>query len=121
MTISMQYKSGGTWYDVSSNIKFTGKTPWQSEPKITTHEIDGADHDILYHRGRHSRSSNISGYCARTSANVLALESLKDGRTVRVRSTVNDTDWVQGMVTSLQISNKAGELFVGFSMTVVEQ
>lgn len=123
MTITMQYSTdgGSTWTSVSSALKFTAKSPWTSEPKITTHEIDGADYDLLYHRGRHSATCTVRGYCRRTSANVKAIEDLKDGRLVRVMSTVNDATYRQGLVTSATPTDMGGSLFVSFSLTVVEQ
>jgi hypothetical protein len=115
MTITV--KKNGT--AVSSAIKWMSMTPWTSVPKITEHEIDGASYDILYHRGRKSRSCTLTGYCQRTSANTAILEGLKDGSTITVVSTTDGT--VSGMCTSLTSTPMKGGLFLTFSMTVVEQ
>lgn len=104
---------------VSSDIKFTAMSPWSSQPKITEHEIQGADYDILYHRGRKSAVCTLSGYCARTSTNIAILEGLKDGSTITIIHDVEGTK--SGICTSLTTSSERGGLFVTFSMTVVNQ
>jgi len=104
---------------VSSDIKFTAMSPWQAQPKITEHEIQGANYDILYHRGRKSAVCTLSGYCARTSSNISILEGLKDGSTITVIHDVEGTN--SGICTSLTIAPEKGGMFVTFSMTVVKQ
>lgn len=115
MTITVK-KSGTA---VSSAIHFLTMSPWQSQPKITEHEIQGADYDILIHRGRKSRSCTLTGYCQRTQANELILEGLKDGSTITVTHDVEGT--ASGICTSLSQSADRGGLFIQFSMTVVRQ
>ena len=104
---------------VSSAIKFLTMSPWQSQPKITEHEIQGADYDILYYRGMKSRSCTLTGYCQRTQANELILEGLKDGSTITITHDVEGT--ASGICTSLSQTADAGGVFIHFSMTVVRQ
>jgi len=115
MTISVS-KNGNP---VSSAIRFMAMSPWSQTPKITTHDIEGADFDIIYHRGMHSASCTITGYCPRTAINVAILNGLQDGSTLTVTHDVEGTR--SGMCTSLQQTAAGGGTFVTFSMTVVEQ
>ncbi len=115
MTITVT-KSGTA---VSSDIHFMAMSPWSQTPKITTHDIEGANFDILYHRGMHSASCTLSGYCPRTAANVAILNGLQDGSTISITHDVEGTR--SGICTSLQQAAAGGGMFVTFSMTVVEQ
>lgn len=115
MTITVKKNST----TVSSNIKFMTMTPWQAQPKITEHEIEGANYDILYHRGTKSKSCTLTGYCSRTSSNAAILEGLKDGSEITVTHSEEGTHY--GLCTSLTQTTTKGGLFITFSMTVVEQ
>jgi hypothetical protein len=115
MTIIVQ-RNGS---QVSSAIHFIAMSPWTARPKTTEHEIQGADYDIIYHRGMKSKSCTLTGYCSRTAANLNILERLKDGSTLTITHSVEGTR--SGICTSLVPTPMKGGVFVTFSMTVVEQ
>jgi hypothetical protein len=105
---------------VSSEIRFLTCSPWDAQPRITQHEIDGADGDILYYRGRRSASCTLTGYCRYTSANAAILQNLKNGARIGVKAD-GDSSYRYGICTSLSPAKTQGGLFIQFSMTVVEQ
>ena len=100
---------------VSSEIKFSRKSPWDPQPKITEHNIEGADYDIVYFRGRHSATCTLQGYFKRTAANMAVFNSLKDGSTLRVTDLEGTKDCI---CTSGTPVPGAGGIFVNFSMTL---
>jgi len=115
VTITVTY-NGST----VTGISWLTTTPWSAQPKITEHEIDGADFDIIYHRGMKSASCTVTGYCRRTSANAATLERLKRGGRVAVSNTATGESG-SGICTSLSTAVMKGGLFLTVSMTVVEQ
>lgn len=104
---------------ISDEIRLTEMAPWKGAAKTITHTIDGADYDIVLHTGRKSRSTTIKGYCRRTAENLAILDTLDDGRKIKVVHSIEGTR--EGICTALQTSATSGGLFVSFSMTVVEQ
>lgn len=104
---------------ISSDIKFTSMTPWNATPKTSTHEIDGADYDIIIYKGLKSATTGINGYCKRTATNLGILNDLKDGSLIEIEHSIDGIRY--GIVTALTPQPTAGGGFITFSMTVVEQ
>ena len=105
-------KKSGTY--VSSEIKWVNMSPWTSAVKMTEHQIDGADFDLLEHRGRTSPTTTVTGYCSRTGTNIAILEGLKDGSELEVNHSL------EGVRTGycLSLSMQAKGTFITFSMTL---
>lgn len=115
--MSITIKIGDT--PISDEIHFTEMSPWHGNAKTITHTPDGANYDIVYHTGRHSKSTSISGYCKRTTANLTELDKLDNGQKITITHSIEGTK--NGLVTALQVKPTAGGIWVTFSMTVVEQ
>lgn len=101
--------SGVTWYTM---------TPWASTVKYLTHEITGADYDVIHVTGLNSASTTVTGYYQRTSTNESRVESMA-GQTVSITGPSGTTR--SGIVTDIQSALASGGLYVTVSMTVVEQ
>ena len=100
---------------VSSEIRFSTKSPWTSSLKYRQHEIDGANYDIIHTMGRNSATCTLTGICKRTAANLAILESMK-GKALTINHSIEGTS--AGICLSLTPAS-TGEIYITFSAHVV--
>jgi len=98
-------------------IKFVAMSPWTRASKYVQHQIEGADKDFLYFRGRNSAVQTITGYCPRTTENEMILDSLGDGSLLKI------THSLTGVRTykCTAVSPSPMGTFINFTMSVTEQ